>query len=40
MDGMKHLKLNQLESKSNLKFKINKIKIISDLYDFLNILYF
>ena len=35
VDGRKYLNFNQIK----IKFKINKIKIISDLYDFINILY-
>ena len=35
VDGRKYLNFNQII----IKFKINKIKIISDLYDFINILY-
>ena len=35
VDGRKYLNFNQIK----IKFKVNKIKIISDLYDFINILY-
>ena len=38
VDGRKYLNFNQIKIKFKIN-KINKIKIISDLYDFINILY-
>ena len=38
VDGRNYLNFNKIKIK--FKFKINKIKIISDLYDFINVLYF
>ena len=38
VDGRKYLNFNQIKIKFKIN-KIDKIKIISDLYDFINILY-